>query len=62
MWTKFTAAAWTHDNEGFYYSRFDEPRGEALKEANYYQKLYYHRVGDPQSADGLVYKRDDEKE
>ena len=61
-WTKFTAAAWTHDNAGFYYSRFDEPRGEALKEANYYQKLYYHRVGDPQDADTLVYKRDDEKE
>jgi len=62
MWSKFTAAAWTHDNEGFYYSRFDEPKGEALKEANYYQKLYYHRVGDPQSVDELVYKRDDEKE
>jgi len=61
-WTKFTAAAWTHDNAGFYYSRFDEPRGEALREANYYQKLYYHRVGDPQDADTLVYKRDDEKE
>ena len=62
MWTKFTAAAWTHDNRGFFYSRFDEPRGEALKEANYYQKLYYHRFGDPQSVDELVYKRDDEKE
>ncbi|MCK4703373.1 S9 family peptidase, partial [Candidatus Bathyarchaeota archaeon] len=62
MWTKFTAAAWTHDNKGFFYSRFDEPRGEALKEANYYQKLYYHRFGDPQSVDELVYKRDDEKE
>ncbi len=61
-WTKFTDAAWTHDNQGFYYSRFDEPRGEALKEANYYQKLYYHRVGDPQDVDTLVYKRDDEKE
>jgi len=62
MWSKFTAAAWTHDNMGFYYSRYDEPVGEALKEANYYQKLYYHRLGDPQSADQLVYKRDDEKE
>ena len=35
MWTKLTAAAWTRDNMGFYYSRYDEPVGEALKEANY---------------------------
>ena len=61
-WTKFTAASWTKDGAGFYYSRFDEPTGEALKEANYYQKLYYHRLGDPQSEDALIYKRDDEKE
>ncbi|MBN2334866.1 S9 family peptidase, partial [Candidatus Bathyarchaeota archaeon] len=61
-WTKFTEASWTSDGAGFYYSRFDEPSGEALKEANYYQKLFYHRVGDPQTSDSLVYKRDDEKE
>lgn len=61
-WTKFTAASWTKDGAGFYYSRYDEPTGEALKEANYYQKLYHHRLGDPQTEDTLIYKRDDEKE
>ncbi|MCW4049921.1 MAG: prolyl oligopeptidase family serine peptidase [Candidatus Bathyarchaeota archaeon] len=61
-WIKFTEASWTLDDNGFYYSRFDEPKGDVLKEANYYQKLYYHRLGDPQSEDKLVYKRDDEKE
>ena len=48
---------------GFYYSRFPEPKpGEDLKGANYYQKLYYHRLGTPQSDDVLVYERPDQKE
>ncbi len=61
-WIKFTAASWSKDGAGFYYSRFDEPVGEVLKEANYFQKLYYHRLGNPQSDDTLIIKRDDEKE
>ena len=62
-WVKFSAAAWTHDNAGFFYSRYDEPReGRPLEEANFYQKLYYHRIGTPQSADELVYQRPDSKE
>lgn len=62
-WIKFTVAAWTHDNEGFYYSRFDAPQeGMTFKEANYYQKLCYHRLGTPQSDDELIYERLDQKE
>ncbi|HEY4563986.1 MAG TPA: S9 family peptidase, partial [Thermoanaerobaculia bacterium] len=62
-WVKFSLAAWTHDNKGFFYSRYDEPReGRPLEEANFYQKLYYHRIGTPQSADDLVYQRPDRKE
>jgi prolyl oligopeptidase len=61
-WTKLTTASWTKDDAGFYYSRYDEPTGEALKEANYYQKLYHHKLGEPQTEDKLIYKRDDEKE
>ena len=60
---KFSGASWTHDGKGFFYSRYDEPKGEnKLKSVNYFQKLYYHRVGDPQSADELVYHRPDQKE
>jgi prolyl oligopeptidase len=62
-WVKFSAAAWTHDDLGFFYSRYDEPReGRPLEEANFHQKLYYHRLGAPQSADELIYQRPDSKE
>jgi len=63
MWTKFTPAAWTPDCEGFFYSRFDPPEeGMTFKEANYNQKLCYHRIGATQSEDVLVYERPDHKE
>jgi prolyl oligopeptidase len=62
-WVKFSSASWSHDNVGFYYSRYDEPPpSESLTKANYFQKLYYHKLGDEQSADRLVYRRDDQKE
>ncbi|HNO80347.1 MAG TPA: prolyl oligopeptidase family serine peptidase [Phycisphaerae bacterium] len=62
-WSKFSGASWTKDGAGFYYSRFDEPSGdEALRSLNEYNKLYYHRLGTPQSADELVYERPDHKD
>jgi prolyl oligopeptidase len=62
-WIKFSRVAWTHDNKGFYYSRYDEPPADKeYTGTNYYHKLYYHRLGEPQEKDTLVYKRDDEKE
>lgn len=62
-WVKFSGASWTHDHQGFFYSRYDEPNESTLlEEVNYYQKLYYHRLGTPQSADVLIYDRPDQKE
>ena len=62
-WSKFSGAAFTKDARGFFYSRYDEPKaGSALRDTNYYQKLYFHKLGTPQSADELIYKRDDQKE
>lgn len=62
-WIKFSSASWTKDGQGFYYGRFPEPKaGDDLKGANYFQKLYYHAVGTPQSDDRLVYERPDQKE
>jgi prolyl oligopeptidase len=62
-WVKFSGAAWTHDNQGFFYSRYDEPTADTQFEAvNYYQKLFYHRLGTSQSEDILIYERPDQKE
>jgi len=54
-WVKFSGMAWQKD--GFYYSRFEEPKpGQELSGENKNHKVYYHQVGDPQSADRLVYE------
>jgi prolyl oligopeptidase len=62
QWVKFSAAEWTPDGRGFYYSRYDAPGPNQLRDVNYFQKLYYHRLGSVQSADRLVYERKDHKE
>jgi prolyl oligopeptidase len=62
-WVKFSGTSWTRDNKGFYYSRYDEPKGgNQLSAVNEYHKLYYHRLGTPQAEDVLVYSSSDEKE
>ncbi len=62
-WVKFSGASWAKDGSGFYYSRYDAPpEGEELQQANYFQKLFFHRLGTDQSEDTLVYERPDEKE
>jgi len=55
-WLKFSGLAWRGD-EGFYYSRYPQPDEKTkMVKQNEYHKLYYHRVGTPQSADSLVYE------
>jgi prolyl oligopeptidase len=62
-WVKFSSAEWTPDGKGYFYSRYDAPKeGAALTGSNFFQKLYYHRIGTPQSADQLVYENPAEKE
>jgi prolyl oligopeptidase len=62
-WIKFSGASWTKDNQGFFYSRYDEPNEQTkLEDVNYYQKLYYHRLGTEQAEDILIYHRPDQKE
>ncbi len=62
-WVKFSGASWTHDGKGFFYSRYDEPNEKSKHEdVNYYQKLFYHRLGTAQSEDVLIYDRPDKKE
>jgi prolyl oligopeptidase len=62
-WVKFSGASWTKDGKGFFYSRYDEPKeGSALRDTNYFQKVYYHSLGTAQADDKLVYERPDNKE
>jgi prolyl oligopeptidase len=59
-WSKFSGASWLPDGSGFYYSRYDEPEaGHAMSGVNKHQKVYFHRLGTPQSEDRLVYARPD---
>ena len=59
-WIKFSRAAWARDSSGFYYSRYPETKAdEELEAVNLNQKVYFHRIGDAQSDDRLVYERTD---
>lgn len=53
-WIKFSGMAWK-DN-GFYYSRYPEPTGSELSTKNQYSKVYYHKIGDDQSKDIIIYE------
>lgn len=63
-WAKFTQIAWLPDSSGFYYSRYDAPApgGDVLKSVNRFQKIFFHRLGTPQSDDALVFERRDQPE
>jgi prolyl oligopeptidase len=61
-WVKFSDASWSKDNKGFFYSGYDEPKGAAMRDTNYFQKLFYHRLGTAQTEDKLIYERPDNKE
>jgi prolyl oligopeptidase len=56
-WVKFSGADWT--DEGFFYSRMPEPApGMELSAANQFHSVYFHKLGDPQEADRLVYRNE----
>ena len=55
LWAKFTDAAWCGD--GFYYSAYDAPvKGKEYSSKNEVHKIYYHKMGTPQSDDVLFYE------
>ena len=60
-WVKFSEPSWTKDSKGFFYARFPAPRKSEdqvfARLSN--QRLYYHRVGDQQEKDALVFERPD---
>lgn len=66
-WTKFPGISWKKDASGFFYSGYEVPKGKvmdaaAMKAVNSFQKIYYHKLGTPQSDDKVVFERPDDKE
>jgi prolyl oligopeptidase len=54
-WLKFGGASWYRD--GFFYSGYDKPEeGREYTEANKFQKIFYHKLGDSQDKDILIYE------
>ena len=62
-WAKFTGAAWTHDDAGFFYGRYPEPPADAEHDApNLGMELRYHRLGTDATDDPIVYEVPDQPE
>ncbi len=52
---KFSGLSWK-GNDGFYYSSYDKPKdGSQLSGKTQHHKLFYHKLGTPQSQDKLVF-------
>lgn len=56
-WVKFSGVSWQGD--GFYYSRYDAPKGSELSAKNEFHKVYFHKVGTSQDEDKLIYNDTD---
>jgi len=55
VWSKSSGISW--QGHGFYYSAYDAPiAGKEYSNKNEYQKIYFHRVGQAQSQDKLIYE------
>ncbi len=57
QWVKFASIAWRAD--GFFYTRYPQPGTVAAGQEQYGCQVWFHRLGDPQEADALVYHRPD---
>lgn len=51
---KFSGITWD-GTKGFFYSSYDKPEGSELSAMTDQHKLYYHTLGEPQSADKLIF-------
>ena len=54
-WSKFSFAVWESDSSGFYYQKYQKPE-EALSDINRSPQLFFHKLGDKQNNDKLVYE------
>jgi prolyl oligopeptidase len=54
-WSKFSYATWESDSSGFYYQKYNKPE-EALSDINRSPQLFFHKLGDKQENDKLIYE------
>jgi prolyl oligopeptidase len=55
-WTKFGGVSWNGE-EGFYYSGYDKPdEASKMSKQNQFHKIFYHKLGTPQSEDKLIFE------
>ena len=59
-WVRFSGIDWNHAGDGFYYSRYPEPaEGEKHQSVALNKMVYFHKLGDDQASDRLIYRRPD---
>jgi len=62
-WVRYSRIAWTHDGQGFFYSRYPEPRaGDERLAPIGIHALYYHRLGTSQASDRVIYRDHDHEQ
>jgi len=62
-WLKFTGLSWNGSGSGFYYSRYPEPaEGEKFQSTNLNKTVYFHKLGDPQDKDQLIFANSEHPE
>jgi prolyl oligopeptidase len=59
---KFASLAWTKDSAGFYYLRFPGPGSVPPEDEQYFGRIWFHRLGQPQSSDELVFETPDQRD
>lgn len=52
------SVAWTADSSGFYYTRYPRPGERPDQDLNFYEQIYFHKLGSAQSADAYVLGKD----
>jgi prolyl oligopeptidase len=62
-WSKFSSAAWTADDAGFFYCRYPQPAAEDAYDApNRDMELCYHRIGSDVADDPVIFSAPHEPE
>ena len=56
---RFPGIAWHLSSHGFFYNGHDDPANNLSADANKNNRIYWHELGTPQSADSIIYERPD---